>query len=169
MANRFKKGDIVFFIDKSFPACQQYPRKGTVCEKMGVITRIVDSVVGVEWDSGLEYTYYEASIRHKHRVKVIFRYIFDVIKEQLQDFRSEIAVYRMYRRFKKGDIVCLKYSSPRISTCEIGRIVKKSYSMLTIQWENIDLGRSYELAGDVEHCTGIDPNKLFKSYKKGIS
>lgn len=170
MISKFKEGDIVFFIEKTYPASQHYPLKDSSWEETGVIIRVInDYEVAITWDSGLKYTYPKRLIGHKYRVRMAFRCLFDVLKEPFLITGSKLLNYRMSRRFKKGDIVCLKHSAGLISSCEFGRIAWKDYPTIVIQWENTNLGQSYKLAKEIEHYTGGDPNKLFESYKRNVA
>jgi len=169
MINKFKEGDIVFFIEKTYPASQQYPLKNTAWEDTGVVNSVANYEIVITWNSGLESTYYKSSIRHKYRVRMFFRYLFDILKEPFLTAGSKLSGYKLYRRFKKGDIVCLKHSAGLISSCEFGRIIWKNYPTIVIQWENTNLRQSYKLAKEIEYYTGGDPNKLFESYKRNVA
>jgi len=170
MSNKFKKGDTVFFIDKYEVPCQQHPLKGSPWESLGIITSVDNGgVIVVQWDNGSEYNHYRSSLRHKRRIRMFFRCIYDSIKETLHDFRSEISVYRLYRSFKKGDMVCLKHSRELISTCYAGEVVRKSFPSIVVYWGLGSIEYTHELPKYIEHYNGIDPNKLFKSYKRNMS
>ncbi len=150
MAKKFKIGDTVFLKDR-----KKTKRPGKVIGNEGYVI--------VEWlsiDSPYDYVGYE--LKHKHRILMFFRYLYNTIKEPLQELKAEMSIYRMYRHFKIGNMVYLKESTSMISTCDIGRIVRKEYPRVFIQWENTGIGHSMVLVQDVEHCTGIDPNRLFK-------
>lgn len=168
--NKYRKNDIVYFTDKYFSPKPEFPRKGSLHESLGRITEVQNSnVVKVEWDNGLESIYYKNMLRHKYRIRVFFRSIKDTIKYMFNEFKDMFSTYRMYRRFKKNDLVCLKHSTERLSSCVIGRIDKKHYPQVAVHWNTLNINYSYELITDIEHYSGLNPNKLFQQYKMGIS
>ena len=168
--NKYKKNDVVYFTDRYFTPSAQHPRKGSGYEVLGrIIDASDDTVVKVEWDNGLEFTYYINGLIHKHRIRVFFRWIKDNIKLAFNEIKDELSTYRLYRRFKKGDLVCLKQSTGKISSCTIGRVDKKNYPQVIIHWNTCTINYSYESIIDIEHYTGLNPNKLFQQYKMKMS
>lgn len=166
MASKFKKGDYIYFVDKTYPPSQEYPRKGTSWESVGRIVDNSDYITAMWLVSGITSNYYPGSIRHVYVVRMFFRYLFDSVKEFFGALKKEFLTYKGYKQFKIGDIVYLKKSTALISSCDVGKIVKKSYPQLVIEWENENIGYCCRLPEEIEHYNGIDPNKLFKSYKR---
>lgn len=170
MISKYKKNDIVYFTDKLYDSCAQFPCKGSSWEVLGRITEVSNgNVVKVEWGNGLEFTYYSSALRHKCRIRAFIRWVKDEIKLIFNEIKDELSTYRLYRRFKKGDLVCLKQSTERISSCIIGRIYKKNYPQVIIHWDTCTINYSYESITDIEHYTGLNPNKLFQQYKMRMS
>ena len=165
MPEKFKENDVVYFKEKRYHASPQYPVKGTEYESLGVVEKIVFGIITVEWDSGVTYEYNDHLLRHKHRIIKFIRYLFDDIMEIGVEIRKEMSTYLQYRKFKKGDIVCLKQPTSSISTCDIGKIYRKSYPHIMINWS---VGDTYLTASDIEHYNPVDPNRLFKSYKRNM-
>jgi hypothetical protein len=166
MPDKFKKGDVVYFKHKGYTPSWEYPIKGTKYGALGLITKIEYSINTVLWAYGHEYEYTDDVLRHKHRIIMFVRYLLDHVKDAASDVRNEISTYLKYRKFKKGDTVCLRQSTDSRSTCEIGVIDRKSFPAIVVEWPT---NSSYESILTIEHCSGIDPNRLFQSYKRNIS
>ena len=166
----FKVGDVVYYIDEDYSPGLETPRKGTIWESIGIVID-ADSFATVRWSSGAQAQYADSSLRHKHRVKMFFRDLKAVIKIGCSDlFRSlqaGLSGYLTYRRFKKGDIVCLKQSTHYLSTCDPGKIIRKKHPYMYICWKKLDYSK--ELATSIEHYNDTDPNRSFKTYKRSLS
>ena len=167
MVSKFKKNDVVYFTDKSETPSLQYPVKSSSFKVTGSVLNVDNVIVRVLWSTGVAYNYYESSLSHKHGVIMFLRYLYDGIKEDLTNIKSKISYYRLYRSFKKGNMVCLKQSTVKISVCDVGVIIGKCYPNLVIRWEIDSLGYTCHFgAVAIEHYAGLDPNRSFELYKR---
>ena len=170
MAAKFKRNDVVYFTSKNEMPSHQYPIKGSLYEMSGLVLNVDNNnVVKVLWSGGEEYSYYVTSLTHKHRIKMFLRHVYDDVKEDINNLKSKISGYILYRRFKVDDVICLKHPTSRLSTCDAGTIERKCFPNLVVYWGTNGVDFTYQSFNSIEHYTGLDPNKSFEVYKRSIS